>query len=642
MTTRKDPNMIFRIIPAAFLLATSLHALTSCPHSKVEESFNLQATHDLYYYGLGPALRSFITRGEDKTSWMTQSQTCDARSDEGSDGSTCVVGDYALPYDHVRFPGVVPRTFAGAFVLASMAKVISFISPQPMSPIFVQFLIRFLLLLLCLVAHVRLALALEYYSVSKPKSHHTQAKKSTSTSIQSSHPSISAYYLLITASQFHIPFYSSRLLPNTFALLLVILAYAEWFYGRPRCTAVFLVFTTAIFRCDVLLLLFTVGLTLLLQRRLNIVEAISIGIVTGVASLLVTVPLDTLLWSRLIWPEFEVWWFNTVDNRSGEWGRMVWHWYFSRALPKGMMTTALLFPLAFVRLPERIDLWITRRRSGQSTRKDPKKHGGFFDLTLLPFFLPILGYIALYSCLPHKEIRFIFPAIPMLNVFAAYAMSRLHKVAFPVIDGGKNVPEKYSSADQKSASSAYRLNFHWTGFFMWLCGIGTILTTMIGSQLFIRLSMENYPGGEALNRLRRHLDSSIPSSRTTIHSINLQNTPKWEDVRVHVDVAAAMTGVSLFGQRHASRRYDYESPFPIEKSGYEDENQLEGNSKRTKKFTHLLSEEQNVDGYHLVDVVKGYPRFDFKNFRIDTRNATYILESDDWPGGEMSNLSTRV
>lgn len=393
----------------------------------------------------------------------------------------------------------------------------------------------------------------------------------------------------------------------------------------------FLVFTTAIFRCDVLLLLFTVGLTLLLQRHLNIVEAISIGIATGVVSLIVTVPLDTLLWGKLIWPEFDVWWFNTVDNRSGEWGRMVWHWYFSRALPKGMMTTALLVPLAFARLPERIDLWMKRRSSEQSRRKDPKKQVGFFDLTLLPFFLPILGYIALYSFLPHKEIRFIFPAIPMLNVFAAYGMSRLHKVAFPFIDGGKNVPEKYSSADRNCASNAYGFNFHWIGFIMWLCGIGTILTTMIGSQLFIRLSMENYPGGEALNRLRRHLDSSIPSSSTKIHSTNLQNTPKWEDVLVHVDVAAAMTGVSLFGQRHAAYRYDDELPFAIEKSGFEEENQLEGNSKRTKKFTHLLSEEQNVDGYHLVDVVKGYPRFDFRNFRIDTRNATYILESDDWP-----------
>ncbi len=487
------------------------------------------------------------------------------------------------------------------------------------------------------MAHVRLALALEYYFVTGPTLQHTLAKKSSPKSNRSSNPSISAYYLLITACQFHIPFYSSRLLPNTFALLLVTHAYAEWFYGRPRRTAVFLVFTTAIFRCDVLLLLFTVGLSLLLQRHFSICEAISTGFVTGVSSLALTVPLDSLLWGRPIWPEFEVWWFNAVDNRSGEWGRMVWHWYFSSALPKGMMTTGLLVPLAFVRLPERIDTW-TRRKSGKSTSNDSTKHDRFFDLTHLPFFLPVLGYIALYSFLPHKEIRFIFPAIPMLNVCSAYGMSRLHKVAFPVSDVGGNIPEKESSSDRKIASNADVWNFHWPGFVMWICGMGTILTTMIGSLLFLRLSMKNYPGGEALNRLRSHLDSSIPPSRTTNHSSTVRNAPKWEDVRVHVDVAAAMTGVSLFGQRHASHRYDDELPFAIEKSGYEDENQLGGNSRMTK-FTHLLSEAQHVEGYHLVDVVEGNPRFDFINLRIDTRNATYILESDDWTEWEMSERS---
>ena len=73
----------------------------------------------------------------------------------------------------------------------------------------------------------------------------------------------------------------------------------------------------------------------------------------------------------------------------------VW-WYFLSALPRSLLLPLLSLPWAVVTEPR----------------------------SRLPL-LCALGYVAVYSLLPHKELRFIVYTIPLFNLVAALAFSNV-------------------------------------------------------------------------------------------------------------------------------------------------------------------------------------------------------------------------
>jgi alpha-1,6-mannosyltransferase len=199
------------------------------------------------------------------------------------------------------------------------------------------------------------------------------------------------------------------------------------------------------------------------------------GLILG---LITTVCIDSYFWQTLpIWPEWSSLYYNTILGKSSDWGVNSWHFYFTNALPR-----LFLNPLCYLLLiPLAVAQPATRSRS-------------------IAILIPSLGFVALYSILPHKEWRFIIYIIPNLTAASAIGASWIWT--------------------RRTKSVLYRI--------LNLILICSIAASFVASAAFSLVSSLNYPGGEAIIRLR-HLTNSDSVS-----------------VRVYADNLACQTGVTRF------------------------------------------------------------------------------------------------
>jgi len=458
------------------VLAVVVVHVVLAPYTKVEESFNMQATHDVLIHG----------------------------TDFGS-------------YDHHQFPGAVPRTFLGAFATAAAA------APAAVgarwlgaSPITSLYAVRFALGVGSVAAHARLrfAVATEWGKV---------AARSFAT---------------ITALQFHLPFYMSRTLPNTFALIWVNLAHAEALAGSGyRCLAI-LAAAAAVHRCDLLVLIAPMGLMLLAQRRVTFLRAAVVTAAAAALAAATSIAVDSVMWGRRLWPEFEVLWFNTAENKSNEWGTSPPLWYFYSALPRALLGALPLTALGFA----------CERRAR-------------------PFAAVAFAFVVLYSFLAHKELRFIFPAIPIFNACAAAGVAWCFRT--------KGALRFFAAVGLAGIA------------------VGTSLVTCVMSAA----SAANYPGGVALVGLQEAEPPSPPLS-------------------VHIGNLAATSGVSRFLELRGEWRYSKEEKLqPIELWG--------------RGFDRLLAEWPEVPGYRCQAAVHGFERLAIQRaalpLAIKKRPQVYVL-----------------
>ncbi|SPO20918.1 related to ALG12 - alpha-1,6-mannosyltransferase [Ustilago trichophora] len=417
----------------------------SCPYTKVEESFTIQAVHDILSFGVSP--------------------------------------DALARYDHQVFPGAVPRSFIGPILLSAISYVFILLSRSfgaVKTSADIQIIVR-----LCLATTNVTAIA--FFCQQCFATTAKAGKRSTfGTHTQA------GLFLLITAVQFHFAFWVSRTIPNSLSLPFVVVALALVCRNigtdikRPtrashdaKAAIWLLTFSAVVLRLEIVATLIPVGLYLLITGRISFWAGLKAGILSGSTSVLLTTMTDTYFWQDLsqaparnmlsiflvslrnivvsnkpmpLWPELHALLFNVVEGKSGEWGVSPWHAYATSLVPKLLAFTCPLVLLGVLQL-------LRFQRSAVEAR------ARFLLLTAIT-------HIAMLSLLGHKEWRFAFYVLPALNVVAATG-------------GGVLIRS-------------------WPGKAI----LATLVLLQIGLSWFTgHLSAINYPGGEALRLLHEQLAS---------------------------------------------------------------------------------------------------------------------------------------
>lgn len=501
-----SPRLCSASAQSGLLFIVSVLYLAFAPYTKVEESFSMQAVHDYLFLS---DVRSFPT----KLVHFLQSG-----SSQTNHSST------SLSWDHEFFPGVVHRTFFGPFVIAFLTKPLQLLNILP-NKFFYQVLSR-----ICLAGIFTYA----YHQLNKEiaKVHGT---------------SVSQWVTWLTLSQFHFLFYSSRTLPNTFALISVMLVYSAWLTKRWSQMISLIAFTVVVLRFETILLF---GCILLVEvfytRQLSVLKTLKVGIPSGLLSLAFTIGFDSFMWGKWMWPEGDGILFNIVHNKSNEWGTQPFFWYFYSVLPR-----MLLFSTMFALMP--------------SFYKNKYAFVG-------------LLFVLIYSILPHKELRFVVYVLPLLNLCASNVIVKLLQLFCKLSqesDSGKkssyvetkrynlrNRKKTEVDADStdltgstKSATNSHilaKLIVTWSPLSLDTLMVLHLLVNLVLSMFMFYVSANNYPGGESLNAvneaIRRDLDAA-------------QYSPK--DVSVYVSNLAAQSGFTRFLQQDGVY-YNKEPQFSVD------------------------------------------------------------------------------
>ncbi|EGW29857.1 uncharacterized protein SPAPADRAFT_63472 [Spathaspora passalidarum NRRL Y-27907] len=446
-------NKYYRTLDAILFLVLSYH-LVLAPFTKVEESFNIQAIHDILNYGVFP--------------------------------QETVLSNY----DHVEFPGVVPRTFIGSLFVAGVTKVFLLFNSLFGIEYFQGTQLELQKLVRAIVG-ISNVFSLIYLRESLNKVNFRDKKKNNK-------GVIGFWYTVLLISQYHLLYYSSRTLPNFLALPLVNYSVGKLITG-DLSGLTWLAFTGIIFRLEVGVFAGIIAVVSAFFGQSDLIHSFIYLAAGAIIGGLLSAVVDSYFWGRVLIPELDAFVFNVVQGKSVNWGVEPFGAYFKKYLWQLFRPPIILLLTIPGLIGDPTD-------EGVVTAEKDKKvvpHPARYSLRIL--FISSVLYILAMSFQPHKEWRFIVYVVPIFTLQAA--------------NGLTNVSTKWS------ASLLNKI--------LLLLMVGTIaLSTIISLQIGY-ISSYNYPGGYALQYTNDYI----------LHH-NLT------DVSVHIDVPACMTGVTRFGELH--------------------------------------------------------------------------------------------
>lgn len=435
--------------------------LLLAPYTKVEESFNMQAIHDILNYGVFPS--SVLQK-----------------------------------YDHISFPGVVPRTFIGSASIAAVVKLIdylytvvsgsSLVTDTELGQLNIQILVRAVLGLANILGLVAMR-----RSVDKIVFLERKAKVKGVTGF---------FFTLLLISQFHLIFYSTRTLPNFVALPLVTFGLSKIIRG-DMTGLTWLAFTGVVFRLEIGLFAGVIGLVSSLGFGQSSIFANGFLLVAGsLVGLALTISVDSYFWGRWLLPEFESFKFNIVNGQSVNWGVEPYGAYFTKYMfsffrPPHVL---ILTPLGLLNDPANDGKPMSFTEDNKLIISHPARH----SLRIL-FFASVI-FVALMSFQPHKEWRFIVYIVPVVTLVAANGLATLWR--------------------KRSKLISHKA--------LLLVMFGSFIISSALSVFMAYVSSFNYPGGNAIGFLNSYLDQHPPI----------------DPIVVHMDVPSCMTGVTKFTELH--------------------------------------------------------------------------------------------